>query len=53
MFTADSLRLQGGIQKEFGNFGMRYSSGNDRLEIADKINSTTSYIPRGNAPARP
>jgi hypothetical protein len=49
-FTADDLQFQDDEETEFGSdgdYGMSYSSGNDRLEIADKINSATSYIPRG------
>jgi hypothetical protein len=48
-FTADDLQFQDDEEAEFGSdgdYGMSYSSGNDRLEINDKINSATSYIPR-------
>jgi hypothetical protein len=49
-FTADDLRFQDDEETEFGSngdYGISYSSGNDRLEINDKINSAISYVPRG------
>lgn len=48
-FTTDDLQFQDDESADFGDapdFEMSFDSGNDRLELVDKVNTTTSYIQR-------